>query len=184
MIYLEVANDGTLYGIGIFGDNRLYRINKTTGVGTPIGPGTSISFTMDIAFDCHGQLWATTNGDLWTVDTTTGTSTFRTSITGVSEGPFSVMGLFFDSACQMLVTTYTSPGTLYSVNPLTGAASRIGSTGLSFPHGGDIATSSPTSKDQCKGGGWRNYPQFKNQGDCVSFVATRGENPPANTPPS
>jgi hypothetical protein len=30
----------------------------------------------------------------------------------------------------------------------------------------------PTSKDQCKDGGWRNYPRFKNQGDCVSFVET------------
>ncbi len=28
----------------------------------------------------------------------------------------------------------------------------------------------PTSKDQCKNGGWRNYPQFKNQGQCVAFV--------------
>src|SRR5207248_694317 len=28
----------------------------------------------------------------------------------------------------------------------------------------------PTSKDQCMNGGWRNFPQFKNQGDCVSFV--------------
>jgi hypothetical protein len=28
----------------------------------------------------------------------------------------------------------------------------------------------PTSKDQCKHGGWRNYPQFKNQGQCVEFV--------------
>ncbi len=28
----------------------------------------------------------------------------------------------------------------------------------------------PTSKEQCKNGGWRNFPQFKNQGDCVSFV--------------
>jgi hypothetical protein len=28
----------------------------------------------------------------------------------------------------------------------------------------------PTSKDQCKSNGWRNFPQFKNQGDCVSFV--------------
>jgi hypothetical protein len=28
----------------------------------------------------------------------------------------------------------------------------------------------PTSKDQCKDGGWKNFPQFKNQGDCVSFV--------------
>ena len=38
----------------------------------------------------------------------------------------------------------------------------------------------PTSKDQCKNGGWRNYgATFKNQGDCVSFVATGGKNPPA-----
>jgi hypothetical protein len=35
------------------------------------------------------------------------------------------------------------------------------------------AQSSPTSKDQCKNGGWRIYgTTFANQGDCVSFVAT------------
>jgi hypothetical protein len=37
----------------------------------------------------------------------------------------------------------------------------------------------PTSKEQCKNGGWRQYGVFKNQGDCVSFVATGGKNPPA-----
>jgi hypothetical protein len=37
----------------------------------------------------------------------------------------------------------------------------------------------PTTKEQCKNGGWRNFPGFKNQGDCVSFVATRGKNPPS-----
>jgi hypothetical protein len=37
----------------------------------------------------------------------------------------------------------------------------------------------PTSKDQCKNGGWQAYGVFKNQGDCVSFVATGGKNPPA-----
>ena len=36
----------------------------------------------------------------------------------------------------------------------------------------------PTSKDQCKKGGWQSYGVFRNQGDCVSFVATGGENPP------
>jgi hypothetical protein len=30
----------------------------------------------------------------------------------------------------------------------------------------------PTSKEQCKNGGWRNFAQFKHQGDCVSFVET------------
>jgi hypothetical protein len=28
----------------------------------------------------------------------------------------------------------------------------------------------PTSKDQCKNGGWLNFPQFKNQGQCIAFV--------------
>jgi hypothetical protein len=40
------------------------------------------------------------------------------------------------------------------------------------------APSLPTSKDQCKHGGWRDFGVFKNQGDCVSFVATKGKNPP------
>lgn len=36
----------------------------------------------------------------------------------------------------------------------------------------------PTSVDQCKNGGWAQYAGFKNQGDCVSYVATGGKNLP------
>jgi hypothetical protein len=37
----------------------------------------------------------------------------------------------------------------------------------------------PTSADQCKKDGWKAYgTTFKNQGDCVSFVATKGKNEP------
>jgi hypothetical protein len=34
----------------------------------------------------------------------------------------------------------------------------------------------PTSKDACKHGGWKtfNHPTFKNQGQCVSYVASHG----------
>jgi hypothetical protein len=39
----------------------------------------------------------------------------------------------------------------------------------------------PTSKSQCKKGGWRDFDLFKNQGDCVSFVATKGKNPPSGS---
>jgi hypothetical protein len=28
----------------------------------------------------------------------------------------------------------------------------------------------PTTKDQCKNGGWRDFPEFKNQGQCIAFV--------------
>jgi len=44
----------------------------------------------------------------------------------------------------------------------------------------------PKSKDECKDSGWSTFVNvetgkqiFKNQGDCVSFVATKGKNPPS-----
>ncbi len=48
---------------------------------------------------------------------------------------------------------------------------------------GAIPPNLPTTKDQCMNGGWRNYLVFKNQGDCVSFVATKGKNKPSLTLP-
>ena len=41
------------------------------------------------------------------------------------------------------------------------------------------AVGPPTTTAACKNGGWKtfNNPAFKNQGDCVSFVATGGRNP-------
>lgn len=46
---------------------------------------------------------------------------------------------------------------------------------------GPVLVGPPTNKDQCKNDGWKtfNNPKFKNQGDCVSFVATGGKNPGA-----
>jgi hypothetical protein len=42
-------------------------------------------------------------------------------------------------------------------------------------------TELPTDKEQCKNGGWQAFngtATFRNQGDCVSYVATQGKNPP------
>ena len=42
-----------------------------------------------------------------------------------------------------------------------------------------VAVLPPTSADQCKKDGWKDYgTMFKNQGDCVSFVASKGKNKP------
>jgi hypothetical protein len=50
-----------------------------------------------------------------------------------------------------------------------------------------LVSTLPEIKDECKKGGWETFVNvntgqqiFKNQGDCVSFVATQGKNPPAN----
>ena len=39
------------------------------------------------------------------------------------------------------------------------------------------SSGSPANKDECKKGGWQIFdnPSFKNQGDCVSFIATGGK---------
>lgn len=63
-------------------------------------------------------------------------------------------------------------------------------TGIQVDPGDSVACTflnspAPTAKDQCDNGGWQSFgisPDqsiFKNQGDCVSFVATRGGNRPA-----
>jgi hypothetical protein len=36
----------------------------------------------------------------------------------------------------------------------------------------------PTSTQQCRRGAWKSFRVFKNEGDCVSFVATGGKNGP------
>jgi hypothetical protein len=39
----------------------------------------------------------------------------------------------------------------------------------------------PTTLAQCMKGGWQSFDVFKNEGDCISFVATDGDNAPAGT---
>jgi hypothetical protein len=51
-----------------------------------------------------------------------------------------------------------------------------------FAHSIELFAALPTAKRECKKGGWRSFGVFKNQGDCVSFVATGGKNPPAGSP--
>lgn len=55
-------------------------------------------------------------------------------------------------------------------------------TGLAPIESGDLVVHDavplvPTTKEECKDGGWRDFPQFKNQGDCVSFVNQGGSSP-------
>ena len=135
MIALEVAEDGTMYGVGS-NDRQLYRIDKATGEATAIGD-TQISDTMDLAFDSSGTLWATVSNKLWTIDLTTGTSTLQTNISGITSG--SVMGIMFDATDTLFATAYTGNSPFYKIDTASGVASVIANnTTLSSPHGGDI----------------------------------------------
>ena len=49
----------------------------------------------------------------------------------------------------------------------------------------ELPPNAPTDKEACKKGGFKTFPElgFKNQGDCVSFVATKGTNEPGKNVP-
>jgi hypothetical protein len=77
--------------------------------------------------------------------------------------------------------------------PPSGTAFPIGKTTVTCTasdNAGNTATKSfnivvrlPVGKNECRNGGWRSFGTvFKNEGDCVSFVATGGRNQPAGPP--
>jgi hypothetical protein len=100
-------------------------------------------------------------------------------ISAFANRPTSVGGEIFQFGTRFPILEPIGPG---GSSPVTGwnelglgtGAYRVALTGT--------RACAPTTKEECKNGGWRNFPGFKNQGDCVSFVATGGKNPPANQP--
>ena len=85
-------------------------------------------------------------------------------------------------------TIHTPSGNFHDegTSSLTGVVTEAGSATLQESFTSSLTEPVlivPTRKSQCKNGGWRNYPQFKNQGRCVRFVVT-GKPPPGAEHPS
>ena len=140
------------------GDPILFTMDKSSGELTPIGD-TGVVRSMDLAFDTEGTLWLVGGPDggnkLYTLDTSTGASTFVADITGVEEATepsIEIMGIMFDEDNNLYGTAFRpapepndflSP--LFSIDTTTGAATVIGQTGLRLPHGGDYLIPEPSS---------------------------------------
>jgi 6-phosphogluconolactonase len=108
------------------------------------------------------------------------------------KSPPTVSALGQNTAAEIVVTpdgrsVYLVQTTVilqYHVDPATGGLTP--KTPATVPTAGSatgivLATpppGAPTSKEQCRHGGWRAFPQFKNQGQCVSFVTSRKPRPP------
>ena len=81
----------------------------------------------------------------------------------------------------------TANTTQFNMCPDTATCGTIGNIGSAFyesfastniVQGPPPPPPAPTTTAECKNGGWKNYTAlgFKNQGDCVSFVASKGKN--------
>ncbi len=118
--------------------------------------GTTLQGGTDCGAGCGTVFSITPNG--------TGTVLYSFAYT---DGAFPHAGLIADNAGNLYGTTggggASGNGTVFKL------------AGTGFP------PVLPSTVDQCKENGWQAFGVFKNQGDCVSFVATKGKNQPSAT---
>jgi hypothetical protein len=124
---MAFSPDGTLYGVT--GNNelpypRMIQINTTTGAGTlvdPTGTGLDGNLLTDISFSPQGTLygWATGYNLAWVNETTAMVSLLPDP--GVGD-PTNGGGLAFLPNGTLYLSADADDGPLYSMNPVTGAA--------------------------------------------------------------
>ena len=169
----------TLYGTSISEDdsiNSIYTIDPATGVATLIGRTGVIGAT--IAFGPDGTLYQTSAifddvgfvaGYLNTLDPETG-AVLTTSDPFTTEH---VGGLAVRPTDGIIFASGGDAGRLWTLSP-SGTQTFLGLTSVGGV--GDLAfTPLPTSKADCKNGGWQRFSfpySFKNQGDCIQLVNT------------
>jgi hypothetical protein len=167
----------------------------------PKSPGrpsrASTSATLDVIVTCTPQVPLPDGTPQWTLDhyaTVTGfpaTTEIGVVIVITDFGDFREVVLTTDatgsgSGQSLHNPSYFNSGPLPTgVSWTASGAVRTGVDAFGTPtYGPTIATDSgtiscgnvPTTKEDCKNGGWKAYGLFKNQGQCVSFVEARSRN--------
>ena len=134
---------------------------------------TSASFTLASASQCNG------GSPRFDVYTTTQSPFFLgcNNVTPVTNANGSVT-YTFNAATIAASGQFPFPtGTIQSVDVLLDVQGSADLTNITFNGVTQVPqVGPPTSKDACKHGGWKtfNNPSFKNQGQCVSYVASHG----------
>jgi hypothetical protein len=113
------------------------------------------------------------------------TSSYGDDPIGVS-GPYDSLNVGLNNESAPTVGTDVNPDAVFwntstASNYTDGGAGGVGTFRQDTGWAGFVpavrftaTVPAPTSKDQCKAGGWQQFdnPHFKNQGDCVQFVNT------------
>jgi outer membrane protein assembly factor BamB len=127
--------DGDLYASGVM-ENRLYRIDRQTGVFMEIGPFKGGRDVMDFATNPQdGAMYATTTTALYRLDPK---SAELTEVARYSNVPSSVMGIVFDRDGTLYATNYGGESALYRIDPTTGRGDKIAGFPERNVHSADI----------------------------------------------
>lgn len=135
-----VASADTLYGIAYPGVTPIFTVNQTSGALTA-GPSTGLNSIGDLATGTGGNIWGVgisgPGGILYQFNPLTGSAVSTVSITGTGG---QIVSLAYDNRANIVYgTTATDFGGvgnfLYSINPVSGAATFIGDFGIGQLYG-------------------------------------------------
>jgi hypothetical protein len=147
------------------------RATVTYTTPTPHGTSTSVSCAPNTVAVGSAATCTATVADVATAQPTRPTGVVSLRTDGDGSFSISVCTLSGNGASASCSFSYVPAAVGSGSHRLTAAylgdalhASSSGATTVT------VRPQAPVSKDQCKGSGWRDYPQFKNQGACVSFV--------------
>jgi hypothetical protein len=167
--------------------------------GVPPGGGTITSFSFQAGPENPGEqldflVLRPAGLDTYTLVGKTGLVTLTGTLTGTKVETFpadiavqggDVLGLWTRGPLDDIVDLGGSGSVVLSFqhsDPNVGDGIFLGGGAgppISLNESANLAPPLPTSEDQCMQDGWKSFGStFKNRGDCVSFVATHGKNPP------
>jgi hypothetical protein len=151
------GHNGTLYAVGDCNPNAnfectrgsdpnynsLYRVNKTTGAFTRVGPTGAAQFFMDLAFDRAGHMFGVTStfnpspvpAILYRINPATGAARKIVNLVGSN----SVMGLAFGRNGQLYATDFAQNPGLYLIDVDTGFETAIAALPFGFSSGLELA---------------------------------------------
>ncbi len=139
-------------------------------------PGT---FTESGSFTAHPDGSLIDFSSTFAITSTSGTVTGTKRLVGDESHAFCDTDFVTTDG---LTTAYTA--TINGTGRDQGAAmvNITGLIGVGSPVFNEAFGSTGSVQKQCKHGGWKSFgTMFKNQGDCVSFFATGGKNPPSGS---
>ena len=162
----------TTYWTSSEGDQSIDLNGWTPGSMSQAFP-TIVGHNYKVTFDLAGNPDGGTPLKTLNVSATGGATTpYSFDTTGQSDSNMGWLPQTYSFTANSASTTLTFASTTTSNSDPFGPA-------LDNVNVSDVTPLLPTSKDQCKNDGWKTYGIFKNQGDCVSFVATNGRNLPS-----
>lgn len=177
---VSLSSGGVLAGTPTAAGSFTFTIRASNGSATPATAVATLTVAPVVSPPVIGAFGVLADGQVGVPYSYTFSATGTPPITwSVASGSLPA-GLTLSSG-GALSGTPTAAGTFaFTIRATNAATSATAAVTLKVAPAPTQAM--PETIADCKKDGWKKYGVFKNQGDCVSYVATHGNNPPAGQP--